>query len=79
MDEILTMQKKFSERLAICLDENKESINEFVQNINVTSAIIPHILAGSYSPNVMTLIKIADYFGCSIDYLLGRSNTFSQM
>lgn len=25
-------------------------------------------------PNSETLIKLADYFGCSVDYLIGRSN-----
>lgn len=27
-------------------------------------------------PDPDTLIKIADFFGCSIDYLLGRENDF---
>ena len=26
------------------------------------------------SPNAETLIKLADYFKCSIDYLLGKTN-----
>lgn len=29
---------------------------------------------GKSIPNSITLCKLADYFGCSTDYLLGRTN-----
>lgn len=29
---------------------------------------------GRREPNLDTLLKLADYFGCSVDYLLGRTN-----
>ena len=31
---------------------------------------------GRSEPNIDTLIKLADTFGCSIDYLVGRSDDF---
>ena len=28
---------------------------------------------GRSVPNAVSLVKLADYFGCSVDYLLGRT------
>ena len=33
-------------------------------------------LRDSYLPSVSILCRIADYFDCSIDYLMGRSNVW---
>lgn len=33
-------------------------------------------LRDSYLPSVSILCRIADYFDCSVDYLIGRSNVW---
>lgn len=41
--------------------------------IEISQEIISHYEIGGSRPNVENLIKIADYFNCSTDYLLNRT------
>lgn len=41
-------------------------------NVGVSSGNISDWKSGRSKPNIDTIIKIADYLDCSIDYLLGR-------
>lgn len=41
--------------------------------LNVSVATISHYESGVNYPDVETLSRIADYFGVSVDYLLGRT------
>lgn len=40
----------------------------------ISSGNISDWKSGRSKPNAQTLVKIADYFNCSVDYLLGRTN-----
>lgn len=42
--------------------------------IEVSQEIISHYEVGESKPNIDNLIKIADFFHCSTDYLLNRTN-----
>ena len=42
--------------------------------IGVFQELISHYEIGNSKPNIDTLIKLADYFQCSTDYLLNRSD-----
>lgn len=42
--------------------------------IEVSQEIISHYEIGNSKPNVDNLIKIADFFHCSTDYLLNRTD-----
>ncbi len=42
--------------------------------IEVSQEIISHYEVGESKPNIDNLIKIADFFQCSTDYLLNRTN-----
>lgn len=42
--------------------------------IEVSQEIISHYELGNSKPNVDNLIKIADFFHCSTDYLLNRTD-----
>ena len=42
--------------------------------IEVSQEIISHYEIGESKPNIDNLIKIADYFHCSTDYLLNRTD-----
>lgn len=44
------------------------------EEIGVSVASIKSWEAGRRKPNADALVKMADLFGCSADYLLGRSN-----
>lgn len=42
--------------------------------IEVSQEVISHYEIGQSKPNIENLIKLADYFHCSTDYLLNRTN-----
>ena len=44
------------------------------RNTGISSGNISDWKSGRSKPSAETLIKIADYFECSVDYLLGRTN-----
>lgn len=43
-------------------------------DIEVSQELISHYETGKSKPNIETLIKLAEYFNCSTDYLLERTN-----
>lgn len=65
---------KFPERLKE-LRENKNLLSkDFAAIMNVEPATITNWEKGNRFPKDDVLVKIADYFECSIDYLLGRTD-----
>ena len=48
------------------------------QYLGVTSQTISQFKLGTTLPKTENLIRIADFFNVSVDYLLGRTNTASQ-
>lgn len=42
--------------------------------IEVSQELISHFEIGQSKPNIDNLIKLADYFNCSTDYLLNRTD-----
>ncbi len=42
--------------------------------IEVSQEVISHYEIGQSKPNIENLIKLADYFNCSTDYLLNRTD-----
>lgn len=55
----------------LCTEHNTKP-NPVAKELGISSGIITKWKNGSL-PNSDTLLKIADYFGVSLDYLLGRS------
>jgi len=49
---------------------------ELSQKTGLSKACISMIEIGRNEPTAKTLIAYADFFGCSIDYLLGREDDF---
>ena len=64
----------FSEKSKILRKEKKLSQIELAQALNVSKACISMIEIGKNEPTANTLIRYADFFECSTDYLLGRSD-----
>ena len=62
---------------SLCAEIGKKP-NPVVKEIGVSSAAIANWKAGSI-PNGETLMKIADYFHVSVDYLLGRTNESTEI
>lgn len=64
----------FANRLKDLREENKLTQAELAQKFNITSQTISQYERGIRTPDFALLNSIADYFGVSVDYLLGRTN-----
>lgn len=55
-------------------EERNLSQAAFAKLIGVSQSAVGNWEAGSREPNLETMDKIADFFGVSVDYLLGRES-----
>jgi transcriptional regulator with XRE-family HTH domain len=56
------------------IDTKNYSITKLATNACVSDSTIISYLNGQKIPSVTTLISIANYLNCNIDFLLGRTN-----
>lgn len=56
------------------LAETDKSQKELAEYLGVVPNIISYYCNGKRIPDIQKLMKIADFFGVSVDYLLGRTN-----
>lgn len=79
----MARQEKIADTIGIRLGDLRISENpkisqkELAIRIGVGRTSISHYEDGNYAPSLETLIKLADYFNVSIDYLVGRSDLHS--
>ena len=65
---------KFSENLISFRKENKISQQTLANKVGVTQQCISEWEKGNMEPTLSNLIKLADFFETSIDYLAGRKD-----
>lgn len=65
---------KIPERIKSLRKEKEVTQRELAEAIGVQVVSVQRFEYGSVRPSLDTLVAIADYFGCSVDYLLGRTN-----
>ena len=68
----------FAERLRELREKHGLTQKELGNALNVTSQTISNYEIGKREPEISEFIKLADYFGVSIDYLIGRTNTMME-
>lgn len=68
------MQNIFGERLKILRKENHLKQDDVAKILGCTQRKISYMEQGVTEPDLQTLIKLADYFGVSIDFLCGRKD-----
>ena len=68
------MENKFKEVFKSLRTEKNLGQVELSKEIGVSSGIISMWENGKREPNMESLIMIAEYFGVTIDYLVGREN-----
>ncbi len=61
-------------RIKELMQEKGVQQQQMAEFLNVSRATIYKYQQGKAEPNISTLIKIADYFNVSLDYLCGRQN-----
>ena len=52
---------------------------QLAEALNISKACISMIEIGKNEPTANTLIRYANFFGCTTDYLLGRSDEFGNV
>lgn len=66
--------KAFPSAMRELMDKHSTTQNDLADYLNKTRQAISYYCDGSSSPDWETIVKIADYFGVSTDYLLGRTS-----
>lgn len=69
MSEFDETTEFFSERLCDLLQENKSSVNFLAQDLNLNPSAIYKWIRKVSVPSFENALALADYFGCSLDYL----------
>lgn len=64
----------FAEIFVHVLEKKNISAYRLSQETGITQGMISYWKSGERMPSADNLITLADYFGCSVDYLLGRTN-----
>lgn len=62
----------FADRLKECRKNISKTQREVAIDLGITESGYQNYELGNREPNHETTVKIADYFGMSVDYLLGR-------
>lgn len=68
----------FAERLASLRNDRDIKQKDIAELLNVSASTPSHYELGIHAPDIDALIKLADYFNVTIDYLVGRSNSATQ-
>ena len=69
----------FSNISKILRKEKGLSQVQLAEALNISKACISMIEIGKNEPTANTLLKYADFFQCSTDYLLGREDDFGNI
>lgn len=67
------MSSNFSRTLALLRREKKISQRAAAADLQVSQALLSHYENGLREPGLSFVVRAADYYGVSCDYLLGRS------
>ena len=67
----------FAERLNELMVENNLTQSKLAESIKVEPSTISRYLSKQNIPEIDVLIRIADYFNCSVDFLVGKTEKVS--
>ena len=68
------LSKAIGKRINTLLAEKERKQKELAAYLGVQDNTISYFVSGRRTPNTEQLVKIADFFNVSADYLLGRTN-----
>lgn len=66
-------EERFEDRLTDLIKDSEESQNAIASKLGVSSATLSNYKSGKKDASISKLCLIADYFGVTTDFLLGRS------
>lgn len=73
----MTAKGKFPSVLGELIDASGVSLRELARQTDISFTTLSQYRAGTSQPTAPRLEALADYFGVSVDYLLGRTDTKS--
>ena len=65
--------RPFPEILNECMNRRKATAERMAKYLGITSSAYRRYLSGKKLPDLWLLVRLADFFGVSADYLLGRT------
>lgn len=70
---------EFSERLKVLRKESGKTQAELAEIIGITDRGYRKFESGENDPGMKSLVSLADFFGVTLDYLVGRSDDHRMM
>lgn len=67
--------EKFSNRLKELRKEKNISLSQLAKDLNISKSCLSMYENNKTSPTLDVLIKLADYFCITLDYLAGRTDS----
>jgi len=61
-----------AERIRVELARRRVTQEQLAEHLGVTQAAVSYWTSGKRKPSIGDLVRIADFFGVTTDYLLGR-------
>ena len=74
-DKILEYKEIFKTRLKLLIKYNNDTNANLSRTLGVSQGLITKYTTGHASPSFENLLKIADIYNVSLDYLTGKSNS----
>lgn len=72
----MNVMEAFKQRLKELREEAGVSMQKLADAVGVSSAAVCKWENGLAEPKVYYIVKLADFFNCSADYILGRADDF---
>lgn len=67
--------EKFAQRMKELRNEKKQTQSDMAELLGIKVRAYQYYESATHYPEVPNLIKLADFFGVTTDYLLGRSDS----
>ena len=67
----------FADRLSDLIFDSKKSVTEVANEMGINKSTLYEYLLRERIPRLSSIVKIADYFNCSTDFLLGLEDEIS--
>lgn len=64
----------FKDRFAFLLDFFKTTKYRLIKDTQIDESVVYDWQKGTVSPRLESILILADYFGCSVEFVLGREN-----
>ena len=74
----MVILSKISERLTDLKNEAQLKPSEIAKQTGLSTSVISRILNRERMPSYRTLIVLADFFNCSVDYLVGEAEDWNE-